>query len=74
LGFGWQKNLESRQQKKSDPRLHNMNELLKFDFFDDVIVKTVDNRFLDLEERKVHGIWGKPIKIKPVSEALWKQE
>lgn len=74
LGFGWQKNLESRQQKKSDPRLHNMNELLKFDFFDDVIVKTVDNRFLDLEERKVHGIWGKPIKIKPVSEALWKQQ
>jgi len=70
LGFGWQKNLETRQQKKLDPELHLKNELLKFDFFDDVVVKTVDNRFLDLTKREIHGIWGKPIKVRPLSDQL----
>ena len=73
LGFGWQKNLETQQQKKMDPDLHIKNELLKFEYFDTVITKTIDNRFLDLSKREVHGIWGEPIKVKPVSEGLWKQ-
>ena len=73
LGFGWQKNLETQQQKKMDPDLHIKNELLKFEYFDTVITKTIDNRFLDLSKREVHGIWGEPIKVKPVSEGVWKQ-
>ena len=46
---------------------------MKNDFFDSVIAKTVDNRFLDINERKIHGVWGNPIRLKRVSEELWKQ-
>jgi hypothetical protein len=70
LGSGGLKNIETRQQKKSDPELHLKNELLKFEFFDDVITKTVDNRFLDVTKREMHGIWGKPIKVRPLSDQL----
>jgi len=69
---GWQKEIEIEQQLKIDPKFYNDRQLLKNDFFDTVIEKTIDNRFLDIEQRKIHGIWGKPIRIKPVSEDLWK--
>ena len=69
---GWQKEIEIEQQLKIDPEFYNNRQLLKNDFFDTVIEKTIDNRFLDIEQRKIHGIWGKPIRIKPVSEDLWK--
>jgi len=39
-------------------------------YFDDVITKRVDNRFLDLQNRNVQGIWGKSIRVRPVSQRL----
>jgi hypothetical protein len=39
-------------------------------YFDDVITKKVDNRFLDLPNKNVKGIWGKSIKVRPVSQRL----
>ncbi len=70
---GWQKEIEVQQQLKTDPKFYQNRQLLKNDFFDSVVANTVDNRFLDLNERKIHGIWGNPIKLKPVSQDLWKQ-
>ena len=43
---GWQKEIEIEQQLKIDPKFYNDRQLLKNDFFDTVIEKTIDNRFL----------------------------
>jgi hypothetical protein len=70
LGSGWHKTLETQQQMKINPNIHRRNKLLKFEFFDDVIAKTVDSRFIDVTKREMHGIWGKPIKVRPLSDQL----
>jgi hypothetical protein len=39
-------------------------------YFDEVLVKTIDNRFLDFEEKMVHGIRSRSYKLFPVNEVL----
>tara|TARA_B100000780_G_C21124727_1_gene456009 strand:+ start:366 stop:1625 length:1260 start_codon:yes stop_codon:yes gene_type:complete len=40
------------------------------DYFDNVITKKVHHKFLDLKNRNIKGIWGKPIRVRPVSQRL----
>ena len=39
-------------------------------YFDEVLVKTIDNRFLDFEKKMVHGIRSRSYKLFPVNEVL----
>jgi len=45
-------------------------KMISNDYFDQEIVKKVDSRFLDKKNRDFIHIWGRSIKIRPVSETL----
>ena len=66
--FGWFKQEELKEQKTV------ANEVKKIEivnqYFDQVAVKTVDNRFLDMERKNLHGVWSKSKKLFPVCQEL----
>jgi hypothetical protein len=66
--FGWFKQEELKEQKTV------ANEVKKIEivnqYFDQVAVKTVDNRFLDIERKNLHGVWSKSKKLFPVCQEL----
>ncbi len=58
-------------QKKHSQQTLNKNKIAN-DYFDQEIVKKVDSRFINKNKRTFIPIWGRSIKIRPVSEALGK--
>jgi len=66
--FGWFKQAELQEQKQ----LFNEGNKIKIvnDYFDQVVAKTVDNRFLDFNKKNLHGIWSKSKKLFPVCDEL----
>ena len=40
-------------------------------FFDEVLIDTIDNRFLNMNKKTPHSIWSKPIPLFPVDKKLY---
>ena len=43
-------------------------------YFDEVLVDTIDNRFLKMDTKGVHGICSKPIPMFPVDKKLYQSK
>ena len=66
--FGWFKQAELQEQKQ----LFNEGNKIEIvnEYFDQVVAKTVDDRFLDFDKKNLHGIWSKSKKLFPVCDEL----
>ena len=64
----WRQKLEANI--KTVHKETNNKSILIGKYFDEVLVKTIDNRFLDLKHRMVDGIRSKSYKLFPVSDML----
>ena len=67
--WGWwrQSHQETMKQQHKDT---NYKSILTRKYFDEVLVNTIDNRFLDKKNRMLNGIRSKSYKLFPVCETL----
>ena len=67
--WGWWK--DQIQKELLDQDIHSSRKKMLSDrFFDEVLVDTIDNRFLDFAGKGIHGIWTKNYKLFPVDPVL----
>jgi len=74
MGGEWYKQdakVQLESQKKHSQQTLNKKKIAN-DYFDQEIVKKVDSRFLNKTTRNFIPIWGRSIKIRPVSDTLRK--
>lgn len=67
--FNHDAKIQLESQKQYSQQTLNKKKISN-DYFDQEIVKKVDGRFLDKTNRDFIHIWGRSIKIRPVSETL----
>ena len=68
--FGWFKKKEFEEQIATGEKDPVNKKIIADRVFDEVLTKQIDNRFLDFNNKNLHGIWGKPIKVRPVCQQL----
>lgn len=67
--WGWWRQKLEKDIKLTHKETNN-KFILKNKYFDEVLVKTIDNRFLDLKNRMVNGIRSKSYRLFPVCDLL----
>lgn len=67
--WGWWRQ-EHEKDIKSTHKETNNKFILKNKYFNEVLTKTIDNRFLDIDNRMVHGIRSKSYRLFPVCDLL----
>ena len=67
--WGWcrKKTLSETARKSQNTKY---KQIVCAEYFDEVLIKTIDNRFLDLKQKMVHGIRSKSYKLFPVDQIL----
>lgn len=69
-GDHWKK-LQNETNTSTKERLKNLANAA---YFDEVLVDTIDNRFLKMDTKGVHGICSKPIPMFPVDKKLYQSK
>jgi len=67
--WGWWKKKALKETTKISKET-KYKQIIQSRYFDEVLTNTIDNRFLDLEAKMVHGIRSKSYRLFPVNDVL----
>jgi hypothetical protein len=66
-GEFWKKIQQDSKLNKNENLKNQANEK----YFDEILIDTIDNRFLKMDKKSLHGICSKPIPLFPVDKTLY---